>query len=63
MSDQPYEWNPILYTAAVGTGMANCTAHRGRHEWVMLDATEGFCMGLMREEIQRRLANRVEVSA
>lgn len=59
MTGEPYTWNPVLYEAAIGTGMAVCTEHGGRHEWVMLDATEGFCMGLWQEEIARRVSQRL----
>lgn len=63
-----YEWSPLLYVSAVGTGMANCLDHNGRHPWVMLGSCgpdDGFCMGLIAERIANRRiepAPRQEVS-
>lgn len=62
MPDEPTtrvkEWSPALYEAAVGTGMAVCTEHRGRHAWVLLGPLgpdDGFCAGLAQERVRERI--------
>jgi hypothetical protein len=38
------EKNPWFYESKVATGFQVCVKHKGEHEWVLLDATKGFCL-------------------
>lgn len=36
-------WDDWFYSARIAEGVQVCTEHNGKHQWIWLDATSGFC--------------------
>lgn len=48
---------PFFYDSAIAKGYQVCVEHKGIHEWVWLDARDGFCLGLPLRELLRTNKN------
>lgn len=48
---------PFFYDSAIAQGYQVCVLHKGLHEWVWLDARDGFCLGLPLSELLNQHKN------